>query len=195
MIQIALILNIIIIFLEVYTLCKLKNKIDILKYYTYLQNLIALITSILLSIYILLNIPIPEYIKGLRYIATTGLISTMFIYIIFLSKNNKLTKKDFIKGFNPNIGNIILHYISPILSLISFIIFEKEIILNNSIWTGLVAIPSCLYWIIYLILSELKLWKEPYKFSKNNNKLIEIITMISLPISFILISIILWNIK
>lgn len=203
LLYIVLFLNLIIIGCEIITLSKLKNKIDIIKYYTYLQNFITLITSIIFFTYTIISIikngNIPEFIRGFRYIATCGLASTMLIYILFLSsnKNNHLTKKDFTKNFNPKIANFILHYFCPIISLLSFIFFEKQIILTNPSWTRYTAIPSCLYWIIYLILSSFNLWKEPYDFSssKKKNILLEIITMISIPLSYILISFILWNIK
>ena len=45
----------------------------------------------------------------------------------------------------------------PILSLVSFVLFEREIPLSNGIWTSIVAIPSCLYWMIYIVLSLTKL--------------------------------------
>ena len=48
-------------------------------------------------------------------------------------------------------ANIILHYICPILSLVSFLLFEREIKISNGIWTAIVAIPSCIYWITYII--------------------------------------------
>jgi len=202
---ISLVLNLIIIGCEIYILSKINNKKDIIKYYTYLQNFLALIISIVFSIYlfinIFLNISIPEYIKGLRYVATCGLIATMFIYVVFLSRNDKnvLSDSDFIDNFNPKKANFILHYFCPVISLLSFVIFERQIVLNTPEWTGYVAIPSCLYWIIYLILSTTKLWEEPYDFStpkgKKKNVLVDIAVMASLPISFILISFILWNLK
>lgn len=199
---ISLLLNLIIIVCELKTLSKIKNKIDIIKYYTYLQNLITLITSIIFSIYLVITIfnnkNIPEFVRGLRYIATCGLTATMFIYVLFLSKNknNVLTKEDFIGNFNPKIANFILHYFCTIISLLSFIFFEKSIILTDPNWTGYAAIPSCLYWIIYLILSTFNLWKEPYYFTpKKKNILLEIIIMLTIPLSYILISFILWNIK
>jgi len=202
---ISLVLNLIIIGCEIYILSKINNKKDIIKYYTYLQNFLALIISIVFSIYLIinifLNISIPEYIKGLRYVATCGLIATMFIYVVFLSRNDKnvLSDSDFIDNFNPKKANFILHYFCPVISLLSFVIFERQIVLNTPEWTGYVAIPSCLYWIIYLILSTTKLWEEPYDFStpkgKKKNVLVDIAVMASLPISFILISFILWNLK
>ena len=170
-----------------------------LKFYTYLQNLLTLIASLVLVIYLTLNLLsntiIPEYVRGLRYIATCGLVSTTFIFVVFLGAGKKLsiTEDDFQKGLNPKLANVILHYICPLLSIISFIFFEKEILLNNGIWTLIVALPSCLYWIVYILLSTTKKWKEPYNFS--TNKVLEILTYILIPISFIVFSIILWNVK
>lgn len=141
----------------------------------------------------------PEFLKGLRYVATCGLITTMFIYILFLSKNNKnlMSENDFVSNFNPKKANFLLHYFCPIISLLSFIIFERKMSLTNSIWTSYVAIPSCLYWISYIILSKNNLWKEPYDLSltKEKNNFVEILIMIFISISFVLISYIIWNIK
>ena len=196
---ISLIINILIIVLESYTLLKIKRKTDIFKYYTYLQNLIALVVSFIFVFYLLFNLInnyiIPEYGRGLRYIATCGLASTTFIFVVFLGAGKKrtITDDDFKKGLNPKLGNIILHYICPLLSIISFIFFEKEILVNNGIWTLIVALPSCLYWIVYIILSVTKKWEEPYNFSYN--KVLEILTYILIPISFILFSFILWDLK
>ena len=121
------------------------------------------------------------------------------IFYIRKFKSIKLSKEDFNKDINPNIANIILHYLCPLLSLSSFIIFERSIPLTNSIWTGLVSIPSCLYWITYVILSATKLWKSPYEFvslkkAKKNN-ILEFFIIMIIPLSFLVISYILWNIK
>lgn len=198
---ILLLLNVIIIISEMYVFSKLKKKKEIFKYYTYLQNFLCLIVSIIFCVYIVVsmisNLVIPEYVRGLRYVVTTGLIFTSFIYIILLSpnKNNVISNKDF-KGIKGSTANIVLHYLCPVLSLISFIIFERNIKLETGIWTLLVAVPSCLYWIIYLILSITKLWEEPYDFSsKNNNKLFDVLLFVCIPLFFIVISFILWNVR
>lgn len=198
----ALIINLLIVFLEVMILIKVKRKVDILKYYTYLQNFLTLIVSIVFSVFLIIALinktDVNENIKGLRYSVTCGLVSTSLIYVLFISKNkdNVMNKNDF-NNFNPNLANMLLHYIIPLLSLISFVVFERKIILENSIWTVLCAVPSILYCIVYLLLTITHLWKEPYNFSNNKGKkntLLEIVTFIIIPISFILISIILWNI-
>jgi len=202
--SISLILNLIIVGGEMWTLSKIKRKINIIKYYTFLQNFLALIISIIFSVYLIiaifLNGKIPEFIRGMRYIATSGLVATMFIYVVFLSskRKNLMSEEDFISNFNPKRANFILHYFCPIISLLSFIIFERQIILTQSEWTGYAAIPSCLYWIIYAILSTTNLWEEPYDFSltkEKKNTLLEVLVMISIPLSFVLITYILWNIK
>lgn len=200
---IVLLLNLIIIISEIYILSRLKNKLEVFKYYTYLQNVLCLIISSLFLIYIVGNmmfdIVIPGYIRGLRYVVSTSLVFASIIYIVFLSSNkkNRISDKDFI-GISGKKANIILHYLCPIISLVSFIYFERSIILDNSIWTLLVIIPSCLYWVIYLVLSICKVWVEPYDFSNKNGKkniIFDILSFVSVPFLFVLISFIIWNLR
>lgn len=203
MLTAALIINIIIILCEVVTLFHIKNKRDILKYYTYLQNFIALVVSLIFSVYAIGHLTsdavIPEFVKGLRYIATCGLVATTAIFVIFLGAGKKapMTNEDFLNGYSPKVANMILHYICPILSVVSFVLFEREIALSNGIWTALVAIPSCGYWIIYAILSAAKLWEPPYDFATQDkhSKIGDTLTMILIPLTFILISFLVWNVS
>lgn len=204
MLCISLILNLILIACEIWTFSKLRKKTDIFKYYTYLQNFLALIVSVAFSVYLVMavfgNGAVPEFIKGLRYTVTCGLSATTFIYVVFLSRNkqNIITEQDLQPGLPPKTANFLLHYFCPAISLLSFLVFERQIPLEESLWTGLTAIPSCLYWVIYLILSAAKLWKEPYDFTSTNGKkntFLEVLTMTALPISFIVISVLLWEIK
>jgi len=199
MLIIALIINILIIVSEVYVLSKVKNRKDIFKYYTFINNLLCLITSIIfvigLVLYVL-NYNYLDIIRGLRYVVTCNMMSVMIMYFLFIGtdKNNRLSSNDFINNFNYKIGNLFVHYICPLLSLVSFIFFERDIYISNSIWTSIAAVPSILYWGVYGILSSFKLWDEPYKFS-SNNKILDIIKIVLIPIIFIGISFILWNIK
>lgn len=202
MLILALIMNITIIVFEIFTLGHIRGKLNILKYYTYLQNFIALIISLIFSIGLIVciisDVVFPEFIKGLRYIATCGLLVTTFIFVVFLGagKKIKITEDDFMPGCSPKTANILLHYVCPILSLISFVFFERNIDLTNDIWTAIVAAPSCIYWTIYLVLSLTNLWEEPYNFAsqENNNNIRDILSIILIPVSFIAISFIVWNI-
>ncbi len=197
----AIALNSAIVVCEIYTLFNVKKKTDILKYYTYLQNLIALIISVVFLIMTVFSMvcdnTVLEFVRGLRYIATCGLVTTTFIYTIFLARDKSLiTEDDFSEGISPKRANLLLHYICPILSLISFIIFERQIVLTDGIWTSLSAVPSCGYWIIYLFLTIIKLWEEPYNFKySKGGTFCEVLSMIFIPVSFIIISFVIWKLK
>ena len=84
----AFLINLIIIICEFRTLGHIRGKGNILKYYTYLQNFIGLIVSLLFCICLIgctvSGRTIPEFVKGLRYTATCGLLATMLIFITFL---------------------------------------------------------------------------------------------------------------
>lgn len=196
---IALILNLFVIGIDTIVLLKVKRKQDIIKYYTYfyaaLLTVINIICSIYIVLYLLFDNVIPEYIKGLKYVSICGVLMASFVYVVFLSrKESNRFKVDDFKGLNPKLANIFLHYVSPLVMLLSFVFFERSIELNNSIWTVLAIVPTALYWLMYLVFTILKVWNEPYDFS-SGNKLFEIISYISIPVAFILISFILWNIK
>lgn len=204
MLIVALIINFIILLGEIFVLAHINKKRNIFKYYTFLQNFIAAISSGIFIIYLILNIffeyQIDEYVKGIRYVTTCGLLTASIVYIFLMSANEKnmLTDEDFTK-LNPRLANTFLHFLFPILSLVSFVCFERDVILLKSIWTILVIVPSALYWLIYLLLSIFKVWEAPYDLkpkSKGTKGLIlEILMYILIPIIFILISFILWNIK
>lgn len=190
---IALILNLLIIGSVSLVFSKIKNKKEIFKYYTYVQSLLALIVSIILIICFIIG-EIPGYVRGLRYIVTCGLVFTMIIYNLFLvrNSNNLMRNEDYIGNFKAKWVNFILHIFCPIISLISFIFFERDIIVEDGIWTILVVLPTALYFIFNIIISS----KLPYDFSiKKSNKVIDKLIFVLIPMLFILVTFIIWNIK
>ena len=203
MLKMALLTNLIIIFCELYTLGHIKKKTDILKYYTYLHNLIALLVSVVFFICLIVCMvsdrEIPELLRGIRYVATCGLVAAMIMFLTIFGAGKKiaLTEDDFLSGIFPEIANAVLHYICPILSLVSFVLFERELPLFNGIWTSVTAIPSCLYWIVYIILSATKSWEEPYAFAtqEGKSKIQEVLPFFLFPLLFIAISFVLWTVK
>ena len=56
MLGIAVLLNLVTAGFEIVSLIKLKRKIDIIKYYTYFQNALALIVSLVYSVFLCLII-------------------------------------------------------------------------------------------------------------------------------------------
>lgn len=203
MLIIALILNLLLVVCQSYALGHIRGKGNILKYYTYLQNLLSLIVSVLfclcVSVCLISCGDIPEFIKGLRYIATCGLLAAMFIFLVFLGAGKKapMTEADFLPGISPQRANFLLHYLCPAVSFVSFVIFEREIPVSQGIWTALAAIPSCGYWAVYMILSAAKLWKEPYDFSAPGEKsgFLQVLQFLLIPLSFMGISFLLWNMQ
>ncbi len=198
----AFALNLALCICEIYILGNIKRKTDILKYYTFLQNFLSLIASFLFCVCliaaILFDCAVPEFAKGLRYVTTCGLTAAAFIYVVFLSSNdqNHLKENDFIR-LSPAKANFLLHCFCPLISLLSLVVFERQMPLSASVWTLLAALPSCIYWILYSILSAAKLWAEPYVFSADKGRkstLTEALIITLIPLSFILISFVLWKI-
>lgn len=202
MLYLSLITNLAIVALEGWTLGHLRRKRDLFKYYTYLQNLIALLISAVFCICgtaaLFQNRSMPQALRGLRYVASCGLTAAMLIYSAFLSSSsqNQLTEADFRPGITPGTANLMLHSLCPLLSMVSFLVFERPIAVTDARWTACAAIPSCGYWIVYLVLSAFHLWEDPYDFSapKDDGKrhLPEALVMALLPVSFISISMVLW---
>lgn len=200
----ALLSNLTLCAAEIYCLARLRKKRDIFRYYTFLQNFLALVASflfcIMLARHLFSGAAMAEYPSGLRYMAGCGLSSAALIYFLFLSSNDKNTIKeaDF-TGLSPGRANFLLHIFCPALSLLSFVFFERALPLSSSFWTGLAALPSALYWAAYLILSAAGLWEEPYELSSGSSKapkrLMEMLSFILLPALFILSSLVLWEIR
>ncbi|MBR5231673.1 MAG: hypothetical protein IKW00_05435 [Clostridia bacterium] len=200
MLCLALISNLTLCACEIYILGKLKRKTDVFKYYTYLQNFLSLAAGAVfvfcLAASFFTGRAVPEFARGLRYISTCGLLAAMLTYTVFLSNGkNQLTEEDF-SDVSPQKANFILHYFCPLLSLLSFSVFERSLLLDHPVWTSLAAVPSILYWIVYFILSAFKLWKEPYDFSSDKKGAVpEALIFTLIPVSFIALSFLLWQIK
>lgn len=90
MLIMALILNLVILGCELYALGHIKGKLNILKYYTYLQNFLSLIISFVCSVYLTISIisgeTMPEFVIGLRYVLNRTL------YQRKIKKNCKIKK-------------------------------------------------------------------------------------------------------
>lgn len=186
--NLSIILNILIICLEVYIILSIKKTKDVFRYYTFYQNLIALLSSI----FYLMIYEHKWFGVGVRYMSTTGLITASLIYYLYLSKNKKnhMSKKDFKSNMNPKYANTLLHIVIPIISTISLVFFETGNDVSE-IWTMLAPIPSIIYMILYLTLSKLKIWNEPYHI-EIKNKYISLLSIIFIPFIFIIVSYILW---
>lgn len=162
---IALILNCIIVLLEIIgaILSLQRHGWNAFMYYTEISNYLTLFISVLFVIWGITSITkhthIPHTITILRYISTTILSITIIVVIgvlIPLRPQNTL----FMLFGN---SNLYQHLLCPVLSAVSFFIFEKDNkLLNRNICYAL--IPTILYGITMLILNFLMVVKGPYPF-------------------------------
>lgn len=165
--KIALTLNLLIIIFELigFILTYTSNGRIAIEYYTEDSNIIALITSTLFVIYLLLNKKIPYYLKLLKYISTITLTVTFLVVIFILAP---------MYNFNYNyllFSNELLfhHLLCPLLSIISFIFFdqlESYTVIDNILST----LVTIFYGIIIIILNIIKIVDGPYPFLKIYNQ-------------------------
>lgn len=190
----AAVLNLLIVALQIRVLRRIVRKKDILKYYTYLSNVIALIGSAIFAAVAIWNLisgdPVPIWLKGLRFTGTYMLVTTMFVFSFVLlpgqNGENLITASDFY-GIKPEFANLVLHYLCPIISACSLILLERKPVLEGSEWTLYAAIPTLVYWAMYLLLTACNLWKDPYGFSAPSQKSSTIGTAIAGVLMFLLI--------
>ena len=174
----APVLNGLIVGLDFFVLSHLTDKRDLLKYYTYLSNLIAMISGAIFVVFTLMNLisgnPAPVWLKGIRFCATYMLVTTMFVFSLVLlprrKSGNLISHNDFSAKVSPKLANLVLHYLCPVISAVSFILFERQPVLAGSEWTLYAAIPTLAYWAVYLLLTTFHLWKDPYGFSTPSEK-------------------------
>ena len=199
----ALACHVVLLLLEGWTLGALRQKCHLLKYYTYLQNLLAAIVSVLFAAGLItaavMGAALPAWIRGLHYITLCGQLTAMLVYLLLLVPNpaNRLSAEDFRPGFPAAAGDLLLHAVCPLLSLAAFLL-ERSVPLTDGIWTALAPLPSGIYWIAYLLLSVFRLWQEPYDFSRPGGKkrpLLDALTVPAIPAGFVLLSFLLWQVQ
>jgi len=158
--KLALIINIIIIIVELLAFGKnllVEHNIAI-EYYTNDSNILALISSILFIIFYNKN---KEFVKDIRFIATSCLTVTLLVVIFILSPMYEFNYK--LLMFTDNF--FILHTLAPILSIISYVALEDR---SNKNYLCLAF--TTLYAIIMIVLNVLNIVDGPYPFLKVNTQ-------------------------
>ena len=167
----SLISNLLIVVLEVISFIILINRnggvtVGIVYFYTRLSNLLALIAGIFVLIVIIKNKSgeLPKWLSMLRYIATIMLFVTFLISIFVLTPAVGSFYKMMIENqlkFH--------HLLCPLISIISFIFFEKGGVLTTKD-NVLALIPTLVYGIVMLILNGARVVDGPYPFLRVYNQ-------------------------
>ena len=158
--KLALIINIIIIIVELLAFGKnlLVDHNIAIEYYTNDSNILALISSILFIIFYNKN---KEFVKDIRFIATSCLTVTLLVVIFILSPMYEFNYK--LLMFTDNF--FILHTLAPILSIISYVALEDR---SNKNYLCLAF--TTLYAIIMIVLNVLNIVDGPYPFLRVNTQ-------------------------
>ena len=159
--KISIILNSIIVILEIISLImsvNLHNRLAI-EYYTIDSNILALISSLIFTIYLLTKKNIPRWLKIFKYTTTICLTVTFIVVIFILSPMYNYNYVYFL--FYKEL--LYQHFLCPILGIITFLFFDnfnkftkKDNILGMNM--------TLTYGIIIIILNILDIVEGPYPF-------------------------------
>ncbi len=128
--------------------------IKCLRFFTNLSNIFVAIVAAIIVVFTVRNIvkdkyDFPQWLINLKFVATTAVSLTFLTVAIFLAPLFAMNGKGYFTLFMHN--NFLLHFLSPVLAIISFVFFERrdKIKFNTTI---LAIIPTILYAIVYTIM-------------------------------------------
>lgn len=157
----SLILNLIIVILEVIALFvtyKNQHRISI-EYYTEDSNILALISSLIYSLYIIFNKEIPGWLQKFKYMTTVCITLTFIVVLLILAP-----MYNFNYTFMLTYGSMLyMHLLCPIIGIITFIYFDDmSSIDKKDIKKG--TLLTLVYAVIIISLNILRLIEGPYPF-------------------------------
>lgn len=170
---IIIILNIFICVLNIIGFMRLTEPFTLytFRYYTFCSNLLAIINAIIVGVFVYRynksRFTFPKGVYIFNYVITVSLMLTMIVvFFVLIPMYGKGGVKNYLTG---DIRSLAFHLISPILSIIIFILIRKY----NSLQVAdifIPFIPTVMYAIILLILNILKIVDGPYDFLKIYNQ-------------------------
>ena len=159
--NIAIILNILFIIVELISFGIIVGQMHRIgfEYYTEESNLIALLVAIVYLIYLLKNKGIPKWLCYLKYIANVNLTITLLVVIFIL-----IPTYDFdVYGLLIKDGMKYHHLICPLISLTSFLFFERlGRFSKKDVFVGLSL--TFIYAVVIILSNIFGIIEGPYKF-------------------------------
>lgn len=162
---VSIILNFVIVALEVIgAILSIKRRgVSAFLFYTELTNYLTLLISLaygIIGIVVLKNNrKIPSWLASVRYASTVGLVLTFMVVLCILVP---LTPSEFTFYFFGD-SNLYQHFLCPILSVVSFMWFERGILLSKySLCYGV--FPTLTYGLVMISLNVCKILEGPYPF-------------------------------
>ena len=131
---------------------------EMFTYYTQDSNIFSMCIS---GIYLFYRKKdIPKWLKGIRYAATVSLMLTFIVVVLVLGP---MYGPEWYPWLFFHGANIFYHVLCPIISLISFVLFEKGDVLVMKD-TVIAFLPTLIYAIVMVILNISKVVHGPYPF-------------------------------
>lgn len=159
-----IIINLLIVILEIIGFVLVFKELGItsLEYYTEDSNLLLLISSIIILIYISKNKELPLWFKSFRYIAIVSTTLTLIIVLTVLSWTTDLGLYYLL--FHESM--LYHHTLCPVLAILSFVFVERY----DNLHTIHGLYFTAVYGIIMIILNALKIVEGPYPFLLVHNQ-------------------------
>lgn len=159
--KIAILLNIIIIIFEIIALIishKTGGLYNII-YYTQESNILALISSIIILIYLIKNKKFSRILSIFRFISIVSMSVTFLVVIFVLAP-----MYEFNYYWLLFVGaSLYMHLLCPLIGFISFVFFEKHKLNNKKdVLRGIYF--TFIYAVIAIVLNVLKVIEGPYPF-------------------------------
>lgn len=106
-----------------------------LYYYTIQSNIWIILITIIFSFFDIFKIKIPNFLYIIKYIITVGITITFLVFSFMLIPQILINGNS---TYLLNISNLTLHFISPILAIISFIFFDQLKIKKKYCYLGMI---------------------------------------------------------
>ena len=142
-------------------MCKTQPRGKLFRYFTVLSNVLAALASAVLIPFACAGGELPQWTLILKYAGTAAVTVTMLTVLCFLGP----CSHDW-KGLLTGV-QLMLHLVTPLLALISFILFEKTAL---PLWTVVFGVlPVLLYGALYcsmvIFAPEERRWEDFYGFN------------------------------
>lgn len=121
-----------------------SKKIEMFKYFTVDSNILMGLVSLIFSYYLISKKKIPKWLYSLKLLGTVGVTLTFLTVVFYLGPTSRF---GFFSMFTN--ANLFLHFLIPVLSIITFIFYEKNKYLTFK--DALIGTSSMLIYSIYYI--------------------------------------------
>ena len=161
----SIILNSIILIAEIagFVVAIAFNGFAIMGYYTQESNFVLLVATAIYLYFRIFKGEIPKWVLKLKYVAT-GLVSVTFVVVVLVLIPMVMPYGAWASIYMIFGGaNLVHHLTCPILSVITFLLFEKEYVPGKAD-NFIAMLPTLLYAIVTTSLNVAKVIRGPYPF-------------------------------